>query len=145
MSIGNGLIFKSHRLVIPSRLRPQMLQIIHQGHMGTEKCLLKAKESLLWPGISRAIKELTANWATCIQISKQQLKETSSQCAQFSAAEAWMRFVSLPRCTIPSSRRLLQQIPHPKEAQLDDICCYNPSSQVNLCRTWNNRIPGYRQ
>ena len=46
--------------MIPSRLRPQMLQIIHQGHMGTEKCLLKAKESLFWPGISRDIKELTA-------------------------------------------------------------------------------------
>ena len=43
--------------------------------MGTEKCLLKAKESLFWPGISRDIKELTANCATCIQFSKQQPKE----------------------------------------------------------------------
>ena len=62
--------------MIPSKFRPQMLQIIHQGHMGTEACLLKAKESLFWPGISRGIKELTANYATCIQISKQQPKET---------------------------------------------------------------------
>ena len=75
LSVENGLVLKRHRLVIPSRLRPQMLQIIHQGHMGTEKCLLKAKESLFWPGISRDIKELTANCATCIQFSKQQPKE----------------------------------------------------------------------
>lgn len=39
----------------------------------------------------------------------------SPQCTQFSVAEAWLRFLWLPRCTIPSSRRLLQQIPHPKK------------------------------
>ena len=35
LSVENGL----------SRFRPQMLQIIHQGHMGTENCLLKAKKA----------------------------------------------------------------------------------------------------
>ena len=53
-----------------------MLQTIHQGLMGTEKCLKKAKESLFWPDISRDIKELRANCATCMQVSKQQSKET---------------------------------------------------------------------
>ena len=76
LSDKNCLVLKRHRLVIPSRLRPQMLQIIEQRHMAMEKCLPKAKESLLWPGISRNIKELTANCATCIQFSKQLPKET---------------------------------------------------------------------
>ena len=75
LSIEDGLILKGHRLVIPSKLRPHMLQIIHQGHLGTEKCLLKARDCLFWPGISRDIKEMTANCATCIQFSKQQPKE----------------------------------------------------------------------
>ena len=52
-----------------------MLKLIHQGHMGAEKCLLKAKESLLWPGIKRNIKELTTKCPTCMQFSKQQPKE----------------------------------------------------------------------
>ena len=63
LSVENGVVLKRHCLVIPTRLRPQMLQIIHQGHMGMEKCLLKAKESIFWPGILRDIKELTANCA----------------------------------------------------------------------------------
>ena len=33
LSVENGLVLKRHRLVIPTRLRPQILQIIHQGHM----------------------------------------------------------------------------------------------------------------
>ncbi|KAL9950226.1 hypothetical protein ACROYT_G042698 [Oculina patagonica] len=76
LSVENGLILKGHKLVIPSKLRPQMLQIIHQGHMGTEKCLLRARDSLFWPGISRDIKEMTKNCPTCAQFSKQQPKET---------------------------------------------------------------------
>lgn len=71
--IWNGLILKRHHLVITSKVCPQMLQIIHQGHMGMEKCHLKAKESLFWLGISRDIKELTANCATWIQQPKETL------------------------------------------------------------------------
>lgn len=76
LSVENGLILKGHKLVIPSKLRPQMLQIIHQGHMGTEKCLLRARDSLFWPGISRDIKQMTENCPTCARFSKQQPKET---------------------------------------------------------------------
>ena len=144
LSVENGLILKRHHLVITSRLRPQMLQIIHQGHMGTEKCLLKDKESVFWPGISRD-KGTDSQLCHVHTFSKQQPKETlCPHSAQFSMPEAWLRFVWLPRCTVPSSRRILQQIPHSKEAELDDIC-YNQSSQINICQTWNTRIPGYRQ
>lgn len=45
LSVENGLILKGHRLVIPSSLRPQMLQRIHQGHLGADTCLLKAKKA----------------------------------------------------------------------------------------------------
>lgn len=37
-----------------------MLDIVHQAHMGTEKCLLRAKVSMFWPGFSKDIKELIA-------------------------------------------------------------------------------------
>ena len=75
LSIESGLILKGHRLLIPSELRPQILAIIHQGHMGIEKCLLRAKECVFWPGISKDIKEMTQTCATCLQFSKQQPKE----------------------------------------------------------------------
>ena len=47
LSVENGLILKGHRLLVPNNLRSQMLQIIHQGHLGAEKCNLKAGNCVL--------------------------------------------------------------------------------------------------
>ena len=75
LSVENGLVLKGHCLIIPKRLRPQMLSLVHQGHMGTEKCLLRAQDCMFWPGISKDIKELISNCSTCIKYTKQQPKE----------------------------------------------------------------------
>ena len=37
----NGLITKGARLIIPSTLRRKVLEQIHDGHLGIEKCMLK--------------------------------------------------------------------------------------------------------
>ena len=65
LSVENGLVLKGHRLIIPHTLRKSMLSLVHQGHLGTEKCLPRAKDCLFWPGISKDIKELTSNCSTC--------------------------------------------------------------------------------
>ena len=51
----NGLITKGARLLIPSMLRRKVLEQIHDGHLGIEKCMLKARDSVFWPGISNDI------------------------------------------------------------------------------------------
>ena len=45
-------LFKAHRLVIPTSLRAEYLQDLHAGHLGEEKTLLRARETVFWPGIS---------------------------------------------------------------------------------------------
>lgn len=79
LSVESGLVLKGHRLVIPEKLRPGMLELIHQGHLGVEKSLLKAKDCIFWPGISNDIKELSTSCATCIQYAKQQQKQPLQQ------------------------------------------------------------------
>ena len=39
----DGLVTKSSRLIIPSTLRWKVVEQIHDGHQGIEKCMLKAK------------------------------------------------------------------------------------------------------
>ena len=53
----NGLITKGARLIIPSTLRRKVLEQIHEGHLGIEKCMLKPRDSVFWPGISNDIRE----------------------------------------------------------------------------------------
>ena len=53
----NGLITKGARLIIPSTLRRKVLEQIHEEHLDIEKCMLKARDSVFWPGISNEIRE----------------------------------------------------------------------------------------
>ena len=55
LSMENRLITKGARLLIPSTLRKKVLEQIHNGHLGIEKCMLKARDSVFWPGISNDI------------------------------------------------------------------------------------------
>ena len=64
-----GFILKGHRPLTLSDLHTQMLQIILQGHLGVEKCQLKARDCIFWPGISKDIMNMTANCPTCINSS----------------------------------------------------------------------------
>ena len=52
LAIEDGLIFKAHRLVIPTSQRAEYLKDLHAGHLGEEKTLLRARETVFWPGIS---------------------------------------------------------------------------------------------
>ena len=79
LSVESGLVLKGHPLVIPLQMRPQMLMLIHPGHLGVEKCTLKARECLFWPGITKDIKEMVSSCATCLQFAKQQQNELLQQ------------------------------------------------------------------
>ena len=57
LSMENGLVTKGARLLIPSTLRRKILEQIHDGHQGIEKCMLKAREAVFWLGISNDIHE----------------------------------------------------------------------------------------
>ena len=53
----DGLIFKGDRLVIPRMLRAGMIKQIHQGHIGVEGCLRRAREVIYWPGMNAEVKD----------------------------------------------------------------------------------------
>ena len=65
MSIKDGIATKGSRVLIPSTLQRKALQQIHKGHQGVEKCMLKARESVFWPGISDDICKAVERCGTC--------------------------------------------------------------------------------
>ena len=44
LSIAEGIVFKGDKIVIPSSLRKEMKERIHQGHLGIEKCKARARQ-----------------------------------------------------------------------------------------------------
>jgi hypothetical protein len=65
--VNDDIIMKGQRLLIPARLRPEMLEIIHSGHFGTEKCLRRARSTMFWPRITADITDKVAKCVVCLE------------------------------------------------------------------------------
>ena len=57
ITVANGLLLKQNRVIIPENRREEMLLRIHDGHLGIVKCRERAKRSVWWPGIGKAIED----------------------------------------------------------------------------------------
>lgn len=75
ISCVDGLLFKGNKLIVPSTLRPQMLEIIHKSHQGTVKCKQRARDILYWPGMAKQIEDTVATCTVCSQYQKAYPKE----------------------------------------------------------------------
>jgi len=67
LTIIDGLLMYETRIVIPSSLRQDILEKLHEGHQGITKCRRLAIQSVWWPGLSKNIKELIENCRVCCQ------------------------------------------------------------------------------
>ena len=46
-------------------MQPEILQILHKGHQGIQRCRLRAKTSVWWPGISKQISNVIERCSIC--------------------------------------------------------------------------------
>ena len=65
LSIENGLLTCGSRIIVPHEMRAEMLQYIHDGHQGKERCLLRARNTVFWPKITYDIQELIERCIIC--------------------------------------------------------------------------------
>ena len=65
LTVVQNILLKGTRIVIPSSMRLQILDKIHEGHQGIAKCRERAKRSVWWPGLSREIQDLVQQCRTC--------------------------------------------------------------------------------
>lgn len=71
----DGLMFKGHKIIVPSRLQKEMLDRIHSSHLGVVKCKSRARESLFWPGMTSSIQEVVEKCPICALNSRSNPKE----------------------------------------------------------------------
>ena len=75
LSVINGTIYKGHRIVIPKLMRQEILENLHQSHMGISKTKARARETVYWPNINQHIEMLIKKCEVCQTYQKQQQKE----------------------------------------------------------------------
>ena len=72
LSVESGLITCGNRIIVPREMRPEMLQYIHEGHQGKERCLLQARNTVFWPKMTYDVQELIERCIICQEHGKSQ-------------------------------------------------------------------------
>ena len=59
---------KGTRIVVPDKKCEAILKLIHEGHLGVNKCKLHAKETVYWPGLNDQLEKPVLNCEICPKI-----------------------------------------------------------------------------
>ena len=65
LTVTQDLLMYDNRLIIPPSLQLQMLNAIHEGHLGISKCQGRASYSVWWPTITKQIESMVNKCFTC--------------------------------------------------------------------------------
>ena len=63
----DGIVLKGTCIVIPHEKFQAMLNLIHEGHLGLNKCKLRAKDIVYWPGLNEQLEKLVLNCELCLK------------------------------------------------------------------------------
>ena len=67
LTVADGLVLKGQCIIIPSKLRPSCLRRLHIAHVGINKTLYQARQSIFWPGLSKNITDLISACPACMK------------------------------------------------------------------------------
>ena len=75
LTVVDGLILKGNHIVVPTKLRHSCLATLHVAHMGVNKTLLRARQSIFWPGITKDIMQLVSACPACMKYTSRNSSE----------------------------------------------------------------------
>ena len=75
IGVSNGVLFKGNQVIIPTELRQDILNQLHQGHQGIERTRRLARETVYWPNINKDIEQISKSCYACQENQPRQQKE----------------------------------------------------------------------
>ncbi|XP_046573846.1 uncharacterized protein K02A2.6-like [Haliotis rubra] len=75
LSVQNGIVFKSERVVVPVSIRPGIMERIHYSHLGIQGCIRRARESVYWPNMAADLTDFISKCDTCNTLQQDQRRE----------------------------------------------------------------------
>ena len=79
-TVEDGLILKGTRIVIPAKKHEAILKLIHEAHLGLNKCKPHAKDTVYWPGLNDQLEKLVLKCELCLKYSHSKCKQEPSLC-----------------------------------------------------------------
>ncbi|KAK3738629.1 hypothetical protein RRG08_006727 [Elysia crispata] len=64
----DDLLLYNDRIVIRREMRLEMLDKLHESHLGITKCRALAQTSIWWPNITSQIEEMVKKWSICAKL-----------------------------------------------------------------------------
>ena len=65
--IEDGIVLKGTQIVISTKKHVAILKLIHEEHLGLNKCKLRAKDTVYWPGLNDQLEKLILNCELCLK------------------------------------------------------------------------------
>ena len=68
LSIQNGCVLWGTRVIVPSKLRPALLQELHAGHAGSSRMKELARSYIWWPGLDKDLEDVSSSCSDCLSL-----------------------------------------------------------------------------
>ena len=65
LTVGDGLLMRGHRIIVPKTLQNETLEKLHNGHQGLVRGRLRAKLAVWWPGLSKQLTDFVQKCPEC--------------------------------------------------------------------------------
>ena len=72
LTVHKGLLLFNHRIVVPQSKRKETLEKVHAGHQGIERCRMRIRSSIWWPGISKEVERMVQQCRDCAKVARSQ-------------------------------------------------------------------------
>ena len=70
LTLCDNLLLYNDRIVVPQALQQETIEKIHDGHQGIDRCRMRAKSSVWWPGLSKQLANKVQQCSVCIPNSR---------------------------------------------------------------------------
>lgn len=67
LTILNNVILKGNQILVPSSLRRTILNAMHEGHMGIQRCQSLARQTVYWPNMYNDVSNVVNNCEICLK------------------------------------------------------------------------------
>lgn len=63
--LSNELLFLENKIIVPSNLRQEMIQLVHKPHFGIQKTKMRARQLFYWPKIDKDLEYFISKCEAC--------------------------------------------------------------------------------